>query len=186
MKETSNFNRLRESVLKHSSKIENWENAKSEWFVKECYINEDNCACGHNITNVFIIQNKITKARLKIGSSCINHFDDFYMSEKAKRMLKKQKYLKAEQKRLNKIAEKKFVKNSIDSFVKKCFDEGVINEWEYKFYYDVEKFKTLSLRQSETLNKIKKKMNLFVIGNPFDSDVVNLKVILKKHAEHNR
>jgi hypothetical protein len=186
MKETSNFNRLKESVLKHSSKIKNWEDAKSEWFVKECYLDADNCTCGHDILNVFIIENKITKASLKVGSSCINHFKDFYMSQNAKRMLKKQKYLKSQQEKLNKTTEEDLIEHHINSFIKKCFDKRVINEWEHTFYYNVKRFKTLSPKQSETLDKIKKKMNVFAANNPYDKDVITLKVILKINAEHNR
>ena len=56
MRETSNFNRLKETLLEHSVNTTSWSTAKKEWELEYCYLEEDNCICGHDIMNVFLIE----------------------------------------------------------------------------------------------------------------------------------
>ena len=160
MRETSNFNRLKETLLKNS-KAKSWENAKDEWELKYCYISEDNCTCGHDILNVFLIQNKINNKQLKIGSSCIDHFKDHSMSSSAKTLLKRQKYLKSQNDLINTTLEKQIFDEHLLKIVQKSYDLNVINKWEYDFYHKVHKYRSYSEKQQAVLKRVKTKLNSF-------------------------
>lgn len=188
MRENSNFNRLKNTLLKNS-KAKSWENAKDEWELKYCYISEDNCTCGHDILNVFLIQNKLNNKQLKIGSSCIDHFRDNDMSSSARNLLKRQKYLKSQNDLLNTTLEKQMFDDYLLKIVQKSLDSNLINKWEFDFYNKVQKYRTYTEKQQAVLKRVKTKLNGFVIKNPHDEDVKTVKVLLKciksQDAKHN-
>ena len=188
MRETSNFNRLKETLLENSN-ANTWETAKKEWELKYCYISKDNCTCGHEIINVFLIKNKLNNNQLKIGSSCIDHFKDGDMSSSAKNLLKRQKYLKSQNDNLNTTLEKQIFDDSLIKIAEKSLKACVINQWEFDFYCKVQKYHSYSEKQQVVLKRVKNKLNSFVIKNPSDDDVKKVRVLLKsikeKDAKHN-
>jgi len=188
MRETSNFNRLKETLLENSN-ADTWEKAKKEWELKYCYVSNDHCSCGHEIMNVFLIENKLNSEQLKIGSSCIDHFKDRDMSSSAKNLLKRQKYLKSQNDNLNTTLEKQMFDDCLLKIVEKSLKVGVINQWEFDFYSKVQKYRSHTEKQQVVLKRVKNKLNSFVVKNPSDDDVKKVKVLLKclkeKNAEHN-
>lgn len=67
--------RFRNNLLKYSVSKE-YEEAKNEWYLTESYFSDETeyCICGHDIHNVFIIENKHNQNKLKIGICCIEYF----------------------------------------------------------------------------------------------------------------
>lgn len=184
MKETSNFTRLQEVVMSNSENSNNWNDAKNEWRVKSCFVKEnENCSCGHDIKNVFIIKNKKNKNTLQIGSSCILHFDDDYMDLSAKSMLKRLKTLERANKKAFIDSENERFKKHLVNIVEKSFVKHYINEWEYKFYLQLKSHKKFTEKQTVTLKKIKTKLNRFFVNNPEDFDVKQVKEMIANNKE---
>lgn len=184
MKESSNFTRLQEAVMSNSENSNNWNDAKNEWHVKSCFVKEnENCSCGHDIKNVFIIKNKKNKNTLQIGSSCIQHFDDNEMYSTATSLLKRLKRLENRNRKAFIDAENERYIMHLCRIVNKCLIKKYINTWEYDFYNDSKSFKKLSEKQEIIYKKIKTKLNRFFVNNPEDFDVKQVKEIIANNKE---
>jgi hypothetical protein len=190
MRETSNFNKLKEALLQNSNAT-TWELAKKEWELSSCHVNDDHCSCGHDILNVFLIKNKLNNNKLKIGSSCINHFRDANMSSYSKVLLKRAKYIKEkdDQYILNTTSERRMFDEHKLKIAEKSLEIGAINQWEFDFYNKVHKYSNYTEKQEAVLKRVRTKLNGFVIKNPYDNDVQKVKVLLKciknQNAEYN-
>ena len=192
MKEKSNLTKLQEVVMSHSENTKNWNETKQEWYVHSCFVKDDeNCSCGHDIKNVFIIKNKKNKNTLQIGSTCIQHFDDKEMYSTSKNLLKRLKSLENRNRKAFIDAENERYEMHLNRIVQKCLIQKYINEWEYDFYQRVTGFKKLSEKQEIVCKRIKTKLNRFFVTNPADFDVQHVKQIIadrktNNYAEHNR
>lgn len=89
---SSSQRKLRKAVLAESVSDE-WELAKKEWAVLEVLYKKEpsSCACNHEIFWRHIIYNLHTKAQIRVGSCCVEHFGTHLeaMPEAMKRNLRK-------------------------------------------------------------------------------------------------
>ena len=85
--------------------IENWD------YYGDFYTNDkkfESCVCGHPIRNVYVIENKKSNRKEKVGSTCINHFkgynEDLY-----------NKLCVAEKERIEKVKAEKKAKEDLEN-----------------------------------------------------------------------
>jgi hypothetical protein len=122
----------------------NWDDAKREWSIKEVFIQNNNCLCGHEIKENILIENKLNGNKAIIGNCCINKF--------------------FENKKYNKVF-KALLKKKINRLIlDTSLERKIITEKEYKFACDVWRKRNLTLKQKEWINYIKEKIfRIFVL-----------------------
>jgi hypothetical protein len=186
MKEKSNLTKLQEVVMSHSENTKNWNETKQEWYVYSCFVKKnENCSCGHDIKNVFIIKNKKNKCTLQIGSTCIQHFEDEEMRSASKSLLKTFKSLEYKNRKAFIDSENQRYEMHLYKIVRKCLIKDYINEWEYNFYMQITGSKKLSEKQKVVYERIKTKLNKFFVNNPNDFDVQEVKQIIENRKTNN-
>jgi hypothetical protein len=137
--------KLTEEILKRSqSQI--WDVAKLEWRLSRiCETDEpETCLCGHSpIIEICILRNKLNSQLATVGNCCVKKFiglpsDLIFQAVKRIR--------KDNQKSLNAEA------------IQHAYENGWINEWEYKFSIDTVRKRVLSTKQLQTRLKVNEKM----------------------------
>ena len=110
----------------------------------------DTCICGkRHIVHNYIIQNKLTKNAVVVGSECIKRFSNVAMNI----------YLDAVR-----YAEGKIV-NIPKTIIGRAHKEWrVINEWERDFMFNINRKRILSLKQMNTEDKIVAKIHRAMIN----------------------
>lgn len=146
MKEAGyNFKQLKEAILLKSQATD-WEVAKKEWKLVRIYEADepDTCLCGHTpIIEICVLANTITGKYAEVGNSCVKRF----LGLRSDLIFTGIKRIKADlSKSLN-----------VDSTVF-FFEQGIINDWEYKFQNNTLSKRNLTGKQMETRLKINRKV----------------------------
>lgn len=148
--------KFRKNLLCNSNS-KNYDTAKNEWELIGSYIDESDesyCICGHNIHNVFVIENIHNGITLKVGEDCIRYFQFDKICEE----------LSKEQDKCSKL-------NKLYKFICNLYNRGMIyrfNDIELLnflsrddyytlsnyFYYDKEYLQGLSVKEiDEIMNR---------------------------------
>lgn len=126
-----------------------WEIAKHEWELKEIYFSDEpeTCLCGHfPIIELCEIRNKKNHELATVGNCCVTKFLGL-PSEKIFQAVK----------RIRKNSEKSLNSEAIEL----AYSKNWINNWEYKFYNDTFRKRSLSEKQVS----IKKQINEKILTN---------------------
>lgn len=117
-----------------------WELAKKEWYVKEIILESNGkCLCGkYPIRERVYIHNQNNLNKALVGNCCINKFFEDSKYNKVFNALKKNK--------LNKI------------LIEKSYEEQIIIPTEYIFLIDVYRKRSLSLKQQNWFNSLKRRI----------------------------
>lgn len=136
-----NFKQLKEAILLKSQATD-WEVAKKEWKLVHIYEADEpsTCLCGHTpIVEICVLANTITGKRAEVGNSCVKRF----LGLRSDLIFTGIKRIKADiSKSLN-----------VDSTVF-FFEQGIINDWEYKFQNNTLSKRNLTGKQMEARLKI--------------------------------
>jgi hypothetical protein len=127
------------------SKANSYTKALTEWNIvkfQKVYLDEK-CLCGNSITNLVYCINKYTKTEILTGSCCCKKFmkinvDSYFTN-------------------LNKLKANLNVILPIN-ILNLYYNNNVINEWEYSFLTGLKKFKRLSIKQMQLLERINLKI----------------------------
>ena len=65
--------KFKENLL-FASNSKNYDTAKNEWELLGSYKGESHCICGHEIHNIFVIENIHNGITLEVGEDCIEYF----------------------------------------------------------------------------------------------------------------
>jgi len=136
---------LHQAVLSNSVS-EDWDSALEEWkHIGFDYVQQDGvCACGkQHISELNYVKNIYTDAELIIGSDCINKFFKYDISnvhDSIKRVIKDNT------KSLNR------------SLVRKAVVAKIITNWEWGFYTDIIRKRSLTGKQLSTKQRINEKI----------------------------
>lgn len=137
--------KLTEEIL-NRSQSKTWGIAKMEWRLSHIYEAEEpeTCLCGHfPIIEICILQNKLNAQFATVGNCCVKKFiglpsDLIFQAVKRVR--------KDNQKSLNAEA------------IQHAYENGWINEWEYKFSIDTMRKRILSGKQLQSRMQVNEKM----------------------------
>jgi hypothetical protein len=137
--------KLFEEIINRSNAKE-WEDAKSEWILKDISISDypESCLCGHYpIKELCFLRNIYTGQEVIIGNCCVKKF----IAPESDRMFQAVKRVKRdESKSLN------------SEMIEHAFEKCWINDWEYFFYQDTFKKRNLSHRQLAKRKAINEKI----------------------------
>lgn len=121
--------KFKENLLFHSNS-KNYDTAKNEWELIGSYQGESYCICGHNINNIFVIENIHNGITLEVGEDCIRYFQFDKICEE----------LSIEQDKCSKL-------NKLYKFICNLYNRGMI----YRFN-DIELLNELSRDDYYTLS----------------------------------
>ncbi len=140
---TRNEQKLREVIFsKSDSKV--WEEARTEWIIKNIYDGETSCSCGKiPIKKICLLVNTVTKNEAIVGSSCVEKFIGLSIDIIFKDLA------------LIKENTGYIVHLQTVNF---AYDNGYINSWESDFYKSILELEFLSIRQKQTGRKINGKI----------------------------
>ena len=127
-----------------------WDEAKLEWVLKDVYEAEEpeTCLCGHfPIIEICVIQNNFNGNNTIVGNWCVKKFIGL-PSDKIFQAVK----------RVRKNTEKSLNAEAIQH----AFDRQWITEWEKKFYLDIMRKRSLSLKQVEKKTQINRKFMMMM------------------------
>ena len=134
-----------EFELVDRSKANSYTKALTEWDIVKFQkrIHEEKCLCGNSITNLVYCTNRYTKTEILTGSCCCKKFmkinvDSYFTN-------------------LNKLKLNLSLILPIN-ILNLYYNNNVINEWEYNFLIGLRKFKKLSLKQMQLLERINLKI----------------------------
>ncbi len=128
------------------SEASNWDQAKLEWSLESIYKEDepDTCLCGHfPIIEICILRNKINSNTAIVGNCCVKKFIGL-PSDKIFQAVK----------RVGKDDTKSLNAETIDH----AFQNRWINEWEYKFYMDILRKRSLTDKQLSKKRQINRKV----------------------------
>ena len=120
--------KFKENLLFHSNS-KNYDTAKNEWELIGSYKGDSYCICGHEIHNIFVIENIHNGITLEVGEDCIEYFQFDKICEE----------LSKEQEKCSKL-------NRLYKFICNLYNRGMI----YRFN-DIELLNYLSSNEYTTL-----------------------------------
>lgn len=124
------------------SMSKDWDTAKTEWFLHHVMEGVSTCICGKNpIQKICILENKYNKDQVILGSTCVEK----YMFIKCEHIFTDMAALR----------KGRFVKLATLDYAK---SRGFVNDWEYGFYLNLQKFKKLSEKQMEKFDSISRRL----------------------------
>lgn len=128
------MHKLVDEILNLSvSKI--WLTAKTEWYLKTVYIDEDfnRCLCGHYpIKEICVINNNVNNNTTIVGNCCVKKF----LNLTSDKILSSVKRIKIN-------PEKSLNLESLNYFL----DNKCMSDWEYNFYINIMDIRNLSIKQ---------------------------------------
>jgi len=128
------------------SEASNWDQAKLEWTLESIYKEDepDTCLCGHfPIIEICILRNKLNSNTAIVGNCCVKKFIGL-PSDKIFQAVK----------RVSKDDTKSLNAETIDH----AFRNRWINDWEYKFYMDILRKRSLTAKQLSKKRQINRKV----------------------------
>ena len=154
--ENTNYNKLITEIINLSNN-KYWNDAKLEWSCVDVDLNTEGiCLCGHHLSNLYHIKNKLNGNKAIVGSSCVKKFEnndmDNYLS-----------FINEYQKLINKQKKNGIEQSLPISLINKMYQYGRLNEIEYKFYKDIYKKLTLSDKQNQWKIRINNKISRYNI-----------------------
>ena len=141
------------SKILELSEAEDWDDAVTEWQLKETYLTmyPDTCICGHfPINEICIVRNKLTGNVATVGNSCVKKFLNLPSDEIFTPINRIQKNIYAS---VNK------------AMLNRAFSKGWISDWDYGFYNSIMKKKKLTDSQLEYKVGINRKILRHFIRN---------------------
>lgn len=138
--------KLTEEILKLSNS-EIWESAKEEWSFEYAYYSQkqQTCLCGHSpIRNICVIKNRENRNVTEVGNCCINKFLGIEDGNKIFISIK----------RLKEDLTKSMSSEVLDYLNSK----KILSSFEYDFYTDIIRKRTLTHKQVEVKKRINKKL----------------------------
>lgn len=134
------INKLKDEIIK-LSKSNNWDSAVLEWELSQIWFNNSTCLCGHNIIENCQIINIFNKKTAIVGNCCVKKFMKNIESDKYFRSLKK---IKLDD-----------TKSLIPELIQYSFEEDIINQWEYEFYFNTLKLKPRKMTPKQRVIRVK-------------------------------
>lgn len=131
---------LRDHIIALSV-ADSWDLARAEWDLSEIYRSDDlqSCPCGQPILEICVIRNRLTKNTAEVGNVCVNKF----LRLPSEKLFTSVRYVRED-------AGRSFSKEMIEYAYEKRF----INDWEYKFYMDIRRKRSLSGKQAEKKEQV--------------------------------
>jgi len=139
-----------EEVTKLSNRNSDWDYIRLEWKLYKIKLNDKKtkCICKHNIENVCLMKNVLNGNIIKVGNCCLKKFFNIDYS-----------YLIKDIKNLELYSDSSISKKTLDFL----HQENIVNDWEYTFYLDLRRRKSLT----------KKQLNKFInINNKFTKAIL--------------
>lgn len=139
--------KLTEEIIKLSV-ADRWDQAKLEWTLQDVYFGEEpsTCLCGHTpIIEICTLKNIKNANIAEVGNCCVKKFIGL-PSDKIFQAIK----------RIKNDAERALNAEAVDYFHSK----GILDIWEYNFYFDTLRKRNLSDKQLIARVKINKKVLL--------------------------
>lgn len=140
-----NFRQLKEAILARSHATD-WEVAKKEWKLVRIYEADepDTCLCGHTpIIEICVLSNTVNHKHAEVGNRCVKRFLGL-----------RSDLIFAGIKRIKEDITKSLNADSTVFF----FEQGVLNDWEYKFQNNTLNKRSMSGPQMNTRMKINQKV----------------------------
>lgn len=140
-----NFRQLKEVILARS-RATDWEVAKKEWKLVRIYEADEpeTCLCGHTpIIEICVLSNTVNLRHAEVGNRCVKRF-----------LGMRSDLIFAGIKRIKEDITKSLNADSTVLF----FEQGVLNDWEYKFQNTTLNKRNMSGPQMTTRKKINQKV----------------------------
>jgi hypothetical protein len=163
--------KLTEEILKLSDS-NNWEQAKIEWTFEYAYCSEElqSCLCGHYpIKNICVLKNSKNTNTTEVGNCCVNKFLGIDDGNKIFTSIKRLK--------------EDLSKSMSPEVLEFLHSKKVLSEYEYGFYLDTIRKRSLSHKQKEIRKRINQKFLDFTSGE-VKSQFSRINLVLK-WAEEN-
>jgi hypothetical protein len=145
MSDGYNFAHLKAEILK-LSKATDWETARKEWkLIGISQADEpEACLCGHfPIIDLCTITNAVTGQSVDVGNVCVKRFLGF-----------RSDLIFASIKRIRNNPDKSIGPDAAALF----HQQGIINDWEYRFQQDTHRKRDLTARQLASRHSINRKV----------------------------
>ncbi|MGC1274020.1 MAG: hypothetical protein WBC44_09960 [Planctomycetaceae bacterium] len=127
------------------SNAKDWPSAIREWRLQTIWWSDvlDSCLCGTSIKEICVLENRLNGNHAQVGNVCVKRFLGL-PSDGLFRSLKKVK--------------RDTVASFNEEMIRFAYERRVINDWEYKFYLNTWRDRTLTEKQHDKKVAINQKI----------------------------